>query len=57
MNTDDLREIIDAIDAHLTIFFDVGAFAIEAEIDKLKMLSEKALKELDKLEGKNENQM
>ena len=57
MNTDDLREIIDAIDVHLTIFFDVGAFAIEAEIDKLKMLSEKALKELDKLEGKNENQM
>jgi len=52
MNTDELREIIDAIDAHLTIFFDVGAFEIEAEIDKMKMLSEKAIEELDKLEEK-----
>ena len=52
MNTDALREILDAIDERLFVFFNIGAFEIESEIDKLKMLSEKAIEELDKLEEK-----
>ena len=56
MNTDDLREILDAIDERLFVFFDVGAFEIESEIDKLKMLSEKATAELDKLESEIERE-